>query len=508
VEAARRHPDRLAAKEPAGAAITYRELDTLSNGVRDALLRLGLVGGDRVGVYLHKSVDGLAAILGILKAGAAYVPVDPESPPARAASILEDCAVRLVVTDHDLAPALRRQYAGPENVPEMVELVEPGGGRALAAWLTALAPLHPTAAADPDPDAPAYLLYTSGSTGKPKGVVVSHRSATAFVDWCSDSFSPTPEDRFSSHAPFHFDLSIHDLFVSLKHGASVLLIGDDDSKNPQRLASLIARERITIWYSTPSILALLEEHGRLERHDCRSLRYVLFAGEVFPIPSLRRLLDRWPEPQYFNLYGPTETNVCTWYAVPRPFSEDQTDSLPIGQVCAHYRALVVDGHRPVEDGQQGELLISGPGIMTGYWDLPDRTATAFLVDAHGTRWYRTGDIVSRRSDGVFLFHGRRDRMIKRQGYRIELGEVEAALARHPGVSGAAAVSRTDPSTGRVMIVAFLTCRPTGKPSILDLKAFCRDVLPRYMTPDRFMFLDAIPQTSTNKTDYETLRARE
>jgi amino acid adenylation domain-containing protein len=504
--ASRRFPDRSALVEPGGATLSYRALDELSDRVGAALQSLGVRPGDRVGVYLRKSADGVAVILGALKVGAAYVPVDPGSPPARAAFILADCAVKVVVTERALAPPLEGELDRLGPRPCIVALDEAGGAVGINGWLATLSAPAPISRASVDADEPAYLLYTSGSTGKPKGVVVPHRAALAFVDWCSDTFTPSSEDRFSSHAPLHFDLSIHDLFVSLKHGASVVLIDDDLGKDPLRLASLIETERITIWYSTPSTLSLLEEFGRLDRHDCRSLRYVLFAGEVFPIPRLRRLLARWPWPRYFNLYGPTETNVCTWYEAQANLPPEQTDPLPIGWPCRHYRALVVDDDRPVPRGERGELLIAGPGVMTGYWNLPERDQRAFFVDASATRWYRTGDLVSERPDGAFLFHGRRDRMVKRRGYRIELGEIESALVRHAAVTAVAVVARPDEASG-VAIEAFLAVPEGEHPSIIELKRFCTEHLPRYMAPDRFTFLAAIPQTSTGKTDYQALLAR-
>ena len=168
------------------------------------------------------------------------------------------------------------------------------------------------------PDDLAYILYTSGSTGVPKGVMLTHRNATSFVDWCSSVFTPAEDDRFSSHAPFHFDLSILDIYVSLKHGASVHLIPDELGKKPRDLARFIADRRITVWYSTPAILSLLGEFGDLARLDCSALRLVLFAGEVFPVKQLRRIAGLWPSPDYYNLYGPTETNVCTFSKIPTP----------------------------------------------------------------------------------------------------------------------------------------------------------------------------------------------
>jgi acyl-coenzyme A synthetase/AMP-(fatty) acid ligase len=260
-----------------------------------------------------------------------------------------------------------------------------------------------------------------------------------------------------------------------------------------------------MWYSAPSILAVLSQYGRLERHDFSALRAVLFAGEVFPIQHLRRLKALWPSPRYFNLYGPTETNVCTFYELPAQIPAQRTEPFPIGRTCSHLRSRVVDERgEEVAPGVEGELIISGPGVMAGYWNLPEQSARAFLVDPDGTRWYKTGDIVLADRDGEFVFLGRRDRMVKRRGYRIELGEIETALYRHPAVAEAAAVAAGD-AGGGVMIHAFLSTKDGGRISVIELKRFCTEQLPLYMVPDRFAFLERLPKTSTAKIDYQKLK---
>jgi amino acid adenylation domain-containing protein len=357
------------------------------------------------------------------------------------------------------------------------------------------------------PDDLAYLLYTSGSTGKPKGVMLSHRNAASFIDWCSEVFAPQDDDRFSSHAPFHFDLSILDIYLPVKHGATIVLIEAEIGKDPTRLAALISEKRITSWYSTPSVLSILTQYGRLQEHDYSALRKVLFAGEVFPVKHLRALKSLLSEPRYFNLYGPTETNVCTFYEIPKHISEERTEPFPIGKVCSHLQAIVVDGEgNEVPVGQEGELCISGPGVMKGYWNLPKQTASAFLSKGSGERWYRTGDIVATDADLNYVYLGRRDRMVKKRGYRIELGEIETALYRHPVVEEAAVIAFSDEEYG-LRVKAFLSChKAENRPSLIELKRFCAENLPSYMIPDLFAFRDVLPKTSTDKIDYQTLKA--
>jgi len=503
---ARARPDHVAVEDLPSGALTYRELDSLTDRVRDRLHAMGVRPGDRVGVYARKSIDAYAAILGAMKAGAAYVPVDYGAPAWRSSYILADCAVRAVVLERSLVDAWRGEAQQLGHDPELLVLEEVGGGGGLATALDAAGDAPAVATVPRAPDDLAYILYTSGSTGKPKGVMLTHRNAMAYVDWCTMVFAPSAGDRFSSHAPFHFDLSILDLYVPLKHGATVVLIDAERGKEPLGLAQLIAERRLTIWYSTPTILTLLAQFGRMERHDYSTLRYVFFAGEVFPVKHLREVTQRLPGASFYNLYGPTETNVCTYHPIPRVVEADRTVPYPIGRVCEQLRARVVEGDgRDVARGDEGELVIAGDNVMQGYWNLAERTAQAFLVDADGTRWYRTGDVVVEDADGVFTFVGRRDRMVKRRGYRIELGEVEAGLYRHPSVREAAVVAVPD-AEGAPRLKAFLALGNGEKGSVLAMKRFAAEALPAYMVPDAFAFVEALPKTSTDKVDYQRLLA--
>jgi amino acid adenylation domain-containing protein len=500
-------PDAVAVEEPGSGLITYRELDALSDRLRDRLCHLGVGPGDRVGIYVRKSIDAVASIFGILKTGAAYVPVDAYAPPARDAYILGDCAVKAVVMDARHEPGWGAEMAETAQRPSLLLLDGTGGGASLGKALTEAQEQDPAPTAQtaqPKPDDLAYILYTSGSTGNPKGVMLSHRNAVSFVDWCSEAFEPNQEDRFSSHAPFHFDLSILDIYVPLKHGATLVLVSEETGKDPSRLAALISERQITSWYSTPSVLSLLVQYGRLERHDLSRLRTVHFAGEVFPVKYLRKLKDAVPSANYFNLYGPTETNVCTYYRIPDVIPDERTQPFPIGKACSHLRTKVVDEQgQEIQPGQEGELCVSGAGVMQGYWNLPERSAQAFLVDADGTPWYKTGDIVVEHDDD-YTFLGRRDRMVKRRGYRVELGEIETALYRHSAVKEAAVIALTDEDAA-VRIKAFMSCRGEKRPSIIELKGFCAENLPLYMVPDLFAFIDALPKTSTDKVDYQGLK---
>lgn len=495
------HGSNIAILEADGSAITYSELERISGRVRDRLLANGIRTGDRVGIYLGKSIDAVATILGVMRAGAAYVPVDPNAPARRNAYIFANCEVHSVFAEDRHSTDLRNELSDLGFDCKLFFLSGVGGSIQLASLLDTLQSEKP---ADRFSDiivsseSTAYILYTSGSTGKPKGVVLSHDNATSFVDWCVTTFNPTPEDRFSSHAPFHFDLSILDLYAALASGASIMLIPESIGKEPESLAELISDSKITIWYSAPSILSMLSQFGKLETRDYSSLRTVVFAGEVFPIVHLKSISRQWPHARYFNLYGPTETNVCTYYEVTLPIPDDRTTPYPIGRTCNHLKGIVVgpDG-QSVVSGKEGELCILGANVMQGYWDLPEQSQNAFLDG-----YYKTGDLVIEDQDGNFIFVGRRDRMVKKRGFRVELGEIETSLYAHPDVKEAAVVALQHPESG-VTICAHLSIR-VEKLSQIALRKFCSERLPKYMIPDRFTFHASLPNTSTDKIDYQRL----
>ena len=490
-------PDRDAVVDPAGWAISYADLNRQAEAFAGCLRSEGVAHGDRVGVVLPKGVAGLVAFFGAMKAGAAYVPVDFTAPSERGKRILTDCQVRAVVVDDrclDVVPdggnvLVVRIGSNPRD-----PFASAGEGSGAAAG----------AAADRHIDDLAYILYTSGSTGMPKGVMLTHRNATSFVDWCSSVFEPSERDRFSSHAPFHFDLSILDIYVSIKHGATLFLISEELGKTPKELARFIGAHQLTVWYSTPSILTLLMQFGQLDAVDASSLRLVLFAGEVFPVKHLRDVQQRWPTPVYYNLYGPTETNVCTFARIPDRVPPDRQEPYPIGFACDHCAPLVLDEQgREVAEGDEGLLFISGPSVFQGYWNRPEVNRTLFL-ERDDRRWYNTGDVVRWVPGEGYLYIGRRDRMVKRRGYRIELGEIERALYLHSNVREAAVIATTD-ADGGVRIIAYLSCGVEARPSIVEMKTFCASHVPVYISPDRFVFLERLPRTSTDKVDYQALR---
>jgi amino acid adenylation domain-containing protein len=509
-EAAAAEPGREAVR-CAGRSITYGELDAAANGLARALIGAGIRPGDRVAIFLPKGIEMVAAVYGVMKSGAAYVPLDAQAPVARGAIVAADCTVGAVVTTSAQAASLLNEMAGHGHVPRMAVVVEDGPG---PADLPCPAVSYHGAVFGPDltdPEVPvidqdlAYILYTSGSTGVPKGVMLTHRSALTFVEWCAREIGVGPEDRVSNHAPLHFDLSVFDLYLAALGRATLVLVPGVEAFFGSALVELIGREGITVWYSVPSALMLatraLKEPGLLP-----SLRAVVFAGEVYPTKHLRELRRLIPGARLWNLYGPTETNVVTYYPVGDLPDDDRT--IPIGRACGNTQVFAVkDDGTPAGVGEEGELFVRGSTVMKGYWNRPERTAEVLVPNPLGGTprdlVYRTGDLVRQRPDGDYDFLGRRDHQIKSRGYRIELGEIEAALSTHPALAAGVAVAIPHEEWGKA-IVALVVPRDGQRVTAAAVRRHVAGRLPRYMVPWRVQVVADLPRTSTGKVDRQTL----
>lgn len=450
--------------------ISYNELYASANQIKQFLDSINISDGNRVAICAPKSIEFVSSIFGILKAGAAYLPVDYSSPNERNKYIIENCEVSAIILTKELFENFKNEFSF---------VVDIGNDLILAK--------NNKTALKKSPEDLAYVLYTSGSTGNPKGVMYSNAGALEFINWSSKTFSPTTNDCFSSHAPFHFDLSIFDLYVSIKHGATLVLIKEEVAKQPLLLAQLISEQKISIWYSTPSILTMLSEYGKMEKYKYDSLRLILFAGEVFPINKFNSLKKKVSTAIYYNLYGPTETNVCTYYKLP----ESIETTIPIGKVCEHYQSCVVED----------ELLISGAGVMLSYWNAPEKD---IFLHKENKLWYKTGDLVGVEGNENYIFKGRRDRMVKRNGYRIELDEIEAALSKNSDIVVNAVVGKSNEEE-QMTITAFVVLRNAQEKSVIKMKEYCMNHLPSYMVPNDFIFVEDLPQTSSNKVDYQKLK---
>jgi amino acid adenylation domain-containing protein len=511
---AARHPELVAIIDR-DQSLTYAELAAQSQVVARALRERGAGPGTPVGLWMEKTATAVAALYGILASGAAYVPIDPQSPPGRAARIVEGCGMRHLVTSACMADkrldALLAEVPG--GVAHVLVTEPPGQGRA-AGDLDLVVRDHGAVRAagqgEPIDEDLAYILHTSGSTGRPKGVAITHRNALCFVDMCVDFFGVTAADRLVGHAPLHFDLSVFDLFVAAAAGAACVLMPSFFSGFPHKMAEQVETHRITVWSSVASALTLMHDRGRLDRHRLDSLRAVIFSGEVMPVRVLRALRPHMPGAVFYNVYGQTEANSSMFHRADR-IPEDDAARLPIGRAFPNFEVFALDDDGRVIDqpGVEGELYVRAGTVAAGYYGDAERTAAAFVPDPRapitGGRVYRTGDRVILDEQGEYHFRGRTDNLIKSRGYRIELGEIELALSACDGVGRAAVVAVPDDSVGH-RLHAFVSPRDGATLSAETLRAQLGRLLPEYMVPEHVTVRDELPQTSTGKVDRNALRA--
>ncbi len=508
-QSAERFPDQDAFRF-SGQRLTYAELVKRANSLARTLIEQGVKRRDRVGIYMHKCLEMPVAVYGIMKAGAAYVPLDPSAPIARLSSLIRDCGIRHLVTQASKRNALDHILAAGTD-PECFIGLHPqdhGPIRCIPwdeVWHTPGETAPDMGSMEQDL---AYIIYTSGSTGTPKGIMHTHHSGLSYATLSVQTYAVHHEDRLSNHSPLHFDMSTFDFFSGPLAGATTVIIPEEYTKLPASLSKLMDDEKLTIWYSVPFALIQLLLRGVLHTRDLRSLRWVLFGGEPFPPKHLRALMHLLPQARFSNVYGPAEVNQCTYYHVPR-LPDDADESVPIGQVWTNTEGLVVDeDDQQVVPGAVGELLIRSPTMMRGYWNRPDLNAGAFYrraVDAnYEDVFYRTGDLVQLQDDGNYKFLGRKDRQIKTRGYRVELDEIEAVLLSHAKVEETAVFPVTD-GEGSNRIEAAVILKREAVSTASDVERHVRARLPWYAVPGKIAIVDAFPRTSTGKIDRSTLQ---
>ena len=515
-ESAWKWPDRLAVLFK-DRTMTYSELEANSNRLARLLARNGVKPKDRVGLLLGKSVESIVCLFGVLKAGAIYVPIDPAVPVSRMQHILRNCGIRFLIASGKGAGKYFDEHGASGGFPETVLLADPSKpGRDIQEYpartmywedLTAFGdlpiPVIPGIEVDP-----AYILHTSGSTGIPKGVVISHRNALSFVDMAAEFFDIRPEDRLCNHASLTFDLSMFDIYVAIKTGAAVVLVPENLSMFPVKLAEYISGTSITVWNSVSSVLSLLAVRGNLDKYRFPELRVVIFSGEVLPTKYLRTLMAHMNETAFYNIYGQTEANSSTFYRVDAIPGHDGW-KVPVGKPFPNFEVFLLDdeGKFVGNPGREGELYVKGPTVAIGYWGDAEKTREKFVPDPRmpdsSACVYRTGDLVRFDEDGNLVFSGRKDHLVKSRGYRIELDEVEVALNSHPSVRLAAAIPVPDELIGN-RIVACVSLLGGANADAKEILHHCSRVIPQYMVPDAVLFSSDLPRNANGKIDRKKL----
>nr|WP_309503938.1 amino acid adenylation domain-containing protein [uncultured Roseovarius sp.] len=506
--------DRSAARDPnreafrfLGNSLTYQALATLSSRLAGVLMDQGVRRGDRVGIYMNKALETPVALYGILKAGAAYVPIDPGAPVERVATMLEHCGVRHLITGNDKRAQVQALLDGKAGLDCVIGLSDDPEGDAQSISWDAIRAAPPAASAKVISEDIAYIMYTSGSTGTPKGITHTHSSGLSYARAIADLYAITASDRFGNHSPLHFDISLFDYLCAPLCGATTIIIPEPYTKLPASLSELMEAERLTVWFSAPHALTQLLLRGVLDKRDLSTLRWVIFGGEPFPPKYLGALMAQWPHARFSNSYGPAEVNMCTYHHVDAPVTET-TETIPIGRAWNIAEALILDENdEQVFPGEPGELLIRSPTRMRGYWRAPALNGACFyrrnVTDDITDVFYRTGDIVVEDGAHGMLFLGRKDRQIKIRGFRIELDEVEAVLAEHGNVEEAGSYTAREGT----VIEAAVTLHGGSTVSANDLLRHCADRLPSYAVPQAVHIIDAFPRTTSQKINRRALAAR-
>ncbi len=500
-DAAARRPDHDALVGPAGRR-TWREYDAGSAAVAGALVRAGVRPGDRVAVGFAKDVHSFVAFHGCLRAGAVVVPLDPLSPPLVARAVLADADVRAVFADAERCRQLDPWSVDGADLRLVCTTPALDG---TIAWddLGGSEPadrLPPVGPADP-----AYIIYTSGSTGRPKGIVHTHASAMAYAERAANARGLHADDRVAGLSPLHFDISTLELYAAPLVGATVVVVGEPVLKFPASFTALSERERVTVWYFVPSFFRQVVERGALDQRDLSTLRLVMIGGEPYPPGALAALMDALPGASVENIYGPAEVNECTSHVVTR--ADLTGGDIPIGRPWSGVDLAVVDRDgREVAPGEPGELWISAPTVMAGYWRRDDLTARALRPRSAAPPWYASGDLVVIDHDGVAWFKGRIDHQVKVRGVRVELEAVEAVVADAPGVLHAVAVPLG--AAGEVShLLAVVVPRDGATIDPEEVKRHCRPLLAPVAVPHDVVVVDDLPTTPSGKIDRRLTRQR-
>ncbi|OAV43675.1 amino acid adenylation domain-containing protein [Lewinella sp. 4G2] len=505
VETARRLPSKVAV-QCGGQFQTFAELLVAANRLANTLLAKGVKKGDRVGIYLPRCLESVAAVYGVLLVGAVYLPLDPFSPAARTITLLNECDVAVLITNRQQRRRLPELFTEPSPLRLVLgfagDLPVPTLGPDDLNLAPASAPQTPNILADDL----AYILTTSGSTGTPKGIMHTHRSGLAYAKLIRDNYKITENDVLGNHCALHFDMCTLAYFCGPLTGATIALATDAHVRLPASMAAMMAAEKVSVWYSVPLALQQMLLTNTLADLDLTALRLVVWAGEALAPEYLRQLIGLLPRATFSNHYGPAETNVCTTYDITGELSF--TGAVPIGKAWANTHVILTnETGKEVPPGETGELLVRSATTMAGYWKRPDLTARAFLkVERYPgffETYYRTGDLARRDTDGTLHLLGRRDRQVKIRGYRVELDEVEMVANNHPAVVESATFAVADTSGTKRLILAVHVSDRKPAPKLLS---YFSARLPAFAVPQEILPYGALPRTPGGKIDRRQLES--
>lgn len=480
-------PNRIAI-EFAGEQLTYQQLNQRANQLAHHLQSLGVEADVLVGIYVERSPQLIIAILATLKAGGAYLPLDPNYPAERLAFMLANSQTSVVLTQSHLTNSL------PLQTQHCLCLDNQN--------FTSYPTTNPQT--DTTPDHLAYVIYTSGSTGQPKGVAMPHRPLVNLIAWQSQTSTIDPHNRTLQYTPISFDVSFQETFATLTTGGTLVLITDETRRNPSSLLQFLQQQSINRLFLPFVALQQLAEVVRLEGTIPSSLQEVITAGEQLRITqAIAHLFTHLPNCTLHNHYGPSETHVVSAYSLTGS-PQDWAVLPPIGQAIANSQIYLLDTQlQPVGVGMVGELYVGGMSLARGYLNRPDLTSQRFIVSASGERLYKTGDLARYLANGNLEYWGRIDEQVKIRGYRIEPGEIEAVLEGHSLVRRAVVVARADITDGRCLVAYLLVDTAIGEG---ELRQFLRRHLPEYMIPTAFVLLAQFPLTPSGKVDRHALPA--
>jgi len=478
--------------------VNYNQLGKCVDFISAELTKLGVVSGDKVAIIMDKSVMSVASIYGVIKTNATYVPINIESPIDNIHSILEQCDIKLLITSQNNEDFISSLRSKELPVSEVVYL-----DKDPSKYYSLPKSKHSNVGeSELDIGSVATILFTSGSTGKPKGVTISHKNIQPFVEWVVEEYSVTERDRLASHAPLFFDISLLDIFVAAKTGASTFLINSSKSYNHLYLCDLIQKEQITFWQSVPSALKLLSEvesSSEAGKHLFPSIKNILFTGEKLSGKFVTKLTKKFPNANFSNIYGCTETNDTFVYHIPIEEGKDIPDDIPIGMPIPYvsYRIL----NKQLEDADQGELYINSPTNMNFYHGS-DSSPYVILDDQ--LEYYKTGDVVKIDSKGIVHIKGRTDNIVKINGYRVSLLEIENVLTSFFEVTEAVVFSMEDQNS-TIKLVAVIYSKQDDL-SKIALRSQCAQKLARYKIPNVLITkTKELPKTQTGKIDRKLVK---